>query len=219
MSFGLLSSVSALTNINTTLYTSPVDTLTQGKVSITNKNYNPIKIRLGLIDAGSSDINYLEYNRYIKYGETFETGEINVGSEQQLMVRTDSSGVNFVLTGSTVSEVGAQNYSGYLNSVLSTSNSKQILYTSPANTTSEVYVSIVNRGTFPSTVRIGMLPSGVGLNSFDIDDYIEYGAEIPLNSSYVRPVKLAAGQSIVCSSSPSSNLQFVAHGKLTYTSP
>ena len=51
-----------------------------------------------------TDLKYLEYNRYIAYGETFETGEINLGGGQQLVVRSDHSDVNFLFHGSTVDE-------------------------------------------------------------------------------------------------------------------
>lgn len=66
-----------------------------GKVSISNKNYNPVKIRLG-ISTDNVNVEYLEYNKFINYGETFETQDIYVGNGQSLIVRSNNPNVNFL---------------------------------------------------------------------------------------------------------------------------
>ena len=81
MAFGFLNSIIPNADQNVTLYTSPANTLTQGKVSISSKVTNPVRIRLSIREAGGqvTDLKYLEYNKYINYADVFETGEINIG--------------------------------------------------------------------------------------------------------------------------------------------
>ena len=150
MAFGFLSSIIPGIDQNVTLYSSPANTLTQGKVSISSKNTNPVRIRLSIREnaGGATDLKYLEYNRYIAYGETFETGEINLGGGQQLVVRSDHSDVNFLLHGSTIDEsnanLGSNILSGLLGTVLSTDSTKKELYRIPTDLRTEATVVICN---------------------------------------------------------------------------
>ena len=109
MAFGFLSSIIPEIDKNVTLYTSPTGVLTQGKVSISSKVPNPVRIRLAVRPSGGeySELKYLEYERYISYGETLETGELNIGSGQELVVRSDHDKVNFVFNGATLNETAA----------------------------------------------------------------------------------------------------------------
>ena len=66
MAFGLLGSIVPQINKNECLYQSPVNNLAIGKVSISSKNYNPVKIRLG-ISTDDVNLKYLEYNKFINY--------------------------------------------------------------------------------------------------------------------------------------------------------
>lgn len=211
MAFGLLGSIIPQINRNQILYSSSVDTLTVGKVSISSKNYNPVKIRLGIT---SDDINveYLEYNRIINYGETFQTDSIYLGDGQKLVVRSTDPDVNFLFYGETVDETGNFLKSGLLNSIVSTGTQKNTLYSVPPNFNVLLTLSICNLGSTPSKVRIALTESVV-----DSSDYLEYDAEIYPNQTYTRTdIKLSENQKIICSSSENSNINFVCHGKFIY---
>lgn len=211
MAFGLLGSIIPQINRNEILYLSPVDTLTIGKVSISSKNYNPVKIRLGIT---SDDINveYLEYNRIINYGETFQTDSIYLGNGQKLIVRSSDPDVNFLLYGETVDETGNFLKSGLLSSIVSTGTQKNTLYSVPSNFKVLLTLSICNLGSTPSKVRIALTESVV-----DSSDYLEYDAEIYPNQTYTRTdIKLNENQKVICSSSENSNINFVCHGKFIY---
>ena len=125
MAFGLLGSIIPQINRNEVVYTSPASNLAFGKVSISSKNYNPAKIRIG-ITTDNINIEYLEYNRFINYGETFESVIIHVGNGQKLIARSDNPNINFLFYGETVEESSNPQKSGLLNSVLSTDNQKNI---------------------------------------------------------------------------------------------
>lgn len=224
MAFGFLSSIIPEIDQNVTLYSSPVNTLTQGKVSISSKKTNPVRIRLSIRTSGGqpADLKYLEYDHYIKYGETFETGEINLGSGQDLVVRADHSDVNFLLYGNTINENGANLgsgiFSGLLGTVLSTDLTKKELYQIPTNDTTEATVVICNLNSFPSKARLGLVQEVDGVSSFASEDYIEYDVVVPANQTYVRSgIKLGSSERIICSSSADSKLQFLLHGRLKST--
>ena len=221
MAFGFLSSIIPGIDQNVTLYSSPTNTLTQGKVSISSKNTNPVRIRLSIRESGGqvTDLKYLEYNRYIAYGETFETGEINLGSNQDLVVRADHSDVNFLFHGSTVDEananLGNNIFSGLLGTVLSTDSTKKELYQVPTSLRTEATVVICNLNSFPAKARLGLIQETDGISAFGSEDYIEYDVVVPANQTYVRSgIKLGGLERIMCSSSSDSKLQFAIHGRL-----
>jgi cytoskeletal protein CcmA (bactofilin family) len=214
MTFGLLGSIIPQINKNEILYQSPLNTLTIGKVSISSKNYNPVKIRLG-ISTDNINVEYLEYNRFINYGESFETEEIYVGNSQRLSIRSTNSNVNFLFYGETFDETANPVKSGLLNSVQSSNNQKKELYSVPINAIADVTLSVCNLDSQPAKARIGI--SNFNLNSFDSSEYLEYDVEIGPNQTYTRNnIKLSATQTLVCSSSEDSNINFVCHGRLTY---
>lgn len=230
MAFGFLSSIIPEIDNNVTLYSSPSGTLTQGKVSISSKIVNPVRIRLAIRPSGGAgtDLKYLEYDRYIEYGETFETGELNLGSGQDLVVRTDSSDVNFVFNGSSLSEVGANLgsgiFSGYLASTVSTSRTSKILYSVPNQIQTDLTVVICNLSPLAAKARLGLLNEAETLSAFESQDFIEYDVVIPPNTTYTRSgLKLGPTESIICSSSnlnytvDDSKLQFLVHGRLIST--
>jgi hypothetical protein len=214
MAFGLLGSIIPQINRNQVLYQSSANTLTFGKISVSSKNYNPVKIRLG-ISTDNINVEYLEYNKFINYGETFETQDVYFGNGQSLIVRSDNSNVNFLFYGETLDESVNPVKSGLLNSVLSSNSIKKELYTIPTNANATVTLSVCNLDSQPARARIGLSYSG--LNSFDPSKYLEYDVEIGPNQTYTRTdVKLTAGQTIICSSSEDSNISFVCHGRLVY---
>ena len=214
MAFGLLGSIIPQINKNELIYTSPVNILTYGKVSISNKNYNPTKIRLG-ISSDNINIEYLEYNRFINYGETFETEIIYLGNTQKLIVRSTDPNVNFVLYGETLDETSNPVKSGLLNSVTSTNNIKKQLYVVPVDAKGILTLSVCNLDSKPAKARIGL--ANANLNSFDSSEYLEYDVEIGPNQTYTRTdIKVDSNQTLVCSSSDGSNINFVCHGRLFY---
>ena len=220
MAFGLLQSIIPEVDKNTTLYGAPNQTLAQGKISISSKNYNPVRVRVCLSTTSAyDDVEYLEYDRYINYGETYETGIISVGNGQRIVVRADHTKVNFVFTGEEINEgtgILNGNYSGLLGNVISTNSDDKLLYSVPtglkANTAT---LNIVNLKSFPAKARIGLLKSADAITDFSSEDYIEYDVEIGPNDTYVRSdLKLDESQKIVVSSSNDSKLQFLVHGRL-----
>jgi len=216
MPFGLLGSIIPQVNRNEVFYTSTSPNLTVGKVSISNKNYNPVKIRLGITED-NTNIEYLEYNRFVNYGETFETELIYVGINQRLVSRSSDPNVNFLFYGETIDDSTNPVKSGLLSSVISTGTQKQQLYTAPSNSKVTLTLSVCNLDSQPAKARIGISNSGV--DQFDSSEYLEYDVEIGPNQTYTRTeVKLSAGQTLVCSSSDDSNINFVCHGVLSYAS-
>lgn len=212
MAFGLLGSIIPQVNKNEVLYTSEYNKLSIGKVSISNKNYNPSKVRLG-ITTDDINIEYLEYNRFVNYGETFETETLYLGQGQKLVVRSNIPNVNFLIYGKTISDTYNQVKSGLFNSILSTDNTKKTLYIGPENYNANVTLSICNLDSLPAKARIGIANSNLG--SFDSSEYIEYDVEIGPNQTYTRTeIKLDEFQTLVCSSSEDSNLSFVCYGYL-----
>jgi hypothetical protein len=211
MSFGLLNSIIPQTNTNALLYQSISNRLVIGKVSISSKNYSPSKIRVGISTDNGVTVDYLYYNRILNYGETLETDTIYFGVDQKLIVRSSEPNVNFLLYGEDVPDVNLIK-SGFLSSVNSTNNQKKTLFTSPSNYNSEVSISACNLDSIPGKARIG-----ISTGSFDSADYLEYDVEIGTTQSYVRNnIKLGPNQSIVCSSSLNSNIDFACYGVLSY---
>jgi hypothetical protein len=214
MAFGLLGSIIPQVNRNEVFYTASPSELTIGKVSISSKNYNPVKIRLGITED-DINIEYLVYNRYVNYGETFETELIHLGNNQKLVARSTDPNVNFLFYGETFSDTTNPVKSGLLNSVLSTNLHKKVLYTVPGSASAIVTISVCNLDSQPGRARIGI--SNAGINAFDSSEYLEYDVEIGPNQTYTRTeVKLFSGQTLICSSSDDSNINFACHGRLTY---
>jgi len=228
MAFGFLSSIIPDVDKNVNLYASPANILTKGKVSISSKVTNPVRIRLAIREStgGHSDLRYLEYNKYISYGEVYETGEINLGPNQTLVVRSDHSDVSFLFTGESIDETnanfGTNVNSGLFGHIISTDTNKKVLYHVPidpgkTNLQAEVTIVICNLGTMPKRARIGLVQESENVTDFQVEDYIEYEVVVPPSQTYIRPgVKLIAGERILVSSSNDSNLQFLAHGRLSF---
>jgi len=214
MAFGLLGSIIPQINRNEVFYTSPVSNLAFGKVSISNKNYNPAKIRLG-ITSDDINIEYLEYNRFINYGETFETEFIYLGNGQKLIARSSDLNVNFLFYGETVNETVNPAKSGLLNSILSTNNQRKTLYSPPPDCSATVTLSVCNLNSLPAKARIGLSNANIG--SFDSTEYLEYDVEIGPHQTYTRTdIKLSQPQTLICSSSEDSSINFLCHGRLVF---
>lgn len=214
MAFGLLGSIIPQVNRNEVFYTSSFPNLTIGKVSISSKNYNPVRVRLG-VTVNDVNVDYLVYNKFINYGETFETDIIHLGNGQKLFARSTDPNVNFLFYGETFDESANPVKSGLLASVISTNTQKKVLYTAPQNSNAIVTLSVCNLDSQPGKARIGI--SNLGLDFFDSSEYLEYDVEIGPNQTYTRTeIKLDQGQTLICSSSDNSNINFVCHGRLIY---
>lgn len=214
MSFGLLGSIIPEINKNSSLYITPADKLISGKVSISSKNYNPSKVRVGITTDGV-DVKYLHYSKSINYGETFETGLIYIGTNQRLVVRSNTTDVNFVFYGETSEDSANPVKSGLLGSILSSNSTRKELFSCPQNANALVNLSVCNLNSLPAKTRIG-ITSSLAI-PFDSSHYIEYDVEIGPSESYNRyDLKLTSGQAIIVSSSADSNVNFVCHGKLVY---
>ena len=174
MAFGLLSSTIPSPGPVLNLYTGPANKLTVGKVTIGSKNYNPSRIQIGYREGNS--IRYFEYNRYVKYGDVIETENIYVGAGQELVVRSTESDVNFLFYGQTTNDIINPVRSGILQHTLSTGATKQVLFTAPAGSESEVTLSICNLGPDVSTVKLGL--SNGSLMQFDSTEYLDFGFSI-----------------------------------------
>jgi hypothetical protein len=214
MAFGLLGSIIPQINRNEVLYQVSETELAVGKVSISNKNYNPVKVRLG-ITTDNINVEYLEYNKFINYGETFETQEIYVGGSQSLIVRSSDPNTNFLFYGETSDDTTNPVRSGLLNSVLSNNRQIKELYSVPVGATASLTLSICNLNSLPAKARIGI--SNGDIDVFDTSEYLEYDVEIGPNQTYTRTdIKLNSQQTLVCSSSDDSDISFICHGKLFY---
>lgn len=226
MAFGFINSIIPDADKNVTLYSSPQDTLTRGRISVSSKVTNPVRIRISIREAGASvtDLKYLEYNRHVNYGEVFETELINLGSNQTLVVRCDHPDVSFLFSGESIDEstldLGTNVNSGLLGTIVSTDRDKKSLYQVPnavgkTDLRADATLVICNVGTEAYRARIGLLQENQFISSFGVEDYIDYEVVILPGQTYNRPgIKLLAGESVICSSSDRSNLQFLLHGRL-----
>ncbi len=100
MAFGLLNSIIPPVGQPGTLYMGGSDQLTVGKVSISSKNSTPARIQLGYEDGTA--LRYFEYNKTVRYGQTYETQDIHLGAGQKLVARTDQTDINFLFYGQTI---------------------------------------------------------------------------------------------------------------------
>lgn len=213
MAFGLLGTIIPPTKQNTTWYTGTADKLTVGKISITSKNPDKASIRLGYLDG--SDIKYFEYNKIIRYQETYETQDIHLGSGQSLVVRSDRTNINFLYYGQTVSDYLNPIKSGVLNNIISTNTIPKTIFVAPSGSRVNATLSMCNLGSDISRVKIGISDGGLG--SFDSKEYIEYNITIKPGQTYTRTdLKLQEGQTLVGSSDSGSSVSFLCHGRLYY---
>ena len=206
MAFGLLGTIIPPTKENTTWYTGTSDNLTVGKISVTSKNPDKALIRLGYLDGG--EIRYFEYNKLIRYQETYETQDIHLGSGQSLVVRSDRTDINFLYYGQTVSDYLNPIKSGVLNNIISTNTTPKTIFIAPSGSRVSATLSMCNLGSDISRVKIGISDGDLG--SFDSREYIEYNITIKPGQTYTRTdLKLQEGQTLVGSSDNGSNISFL----------
>ena len=207
MAFGLLSSSIPIPNKNTILYTSSSGILVDGKISISHKNFEPVKIKVG-ISTNSVDSNYI-ISTVLGKGETYESENIYFGNGQSIIIQSSSLNTNFLLYGE---EYEDTTDSIILNYKVSTRNKRLPLYTAPSGRSVEVTVVACNLGSLESKIRLGITTSEV-LN-FNSSQYVEYDELVLPNESYTRTnIKLSNGQTLVYSSNDNSRVSFTVFGK------
>ena len=213
MAFGLLNSIIPSVGQPLSLYTGTSDKLTVGKVSIASKNATPARIQLAYEDGFA--LRYFEYNKKIKYGETYETQDIHLGAGQKLIVRSDQTDINFLFYGQTISDALHPVRSGVLSHVITTDKQKRSIFTAPAGSQVNATLSVCNMGVEASVATIGI--SNGTLETFDSTEYVEYNIRIEPGQTYTRTdIKIKEGQTIVGFSNRNSKISFVCHGQLFY---
>ena len=222
MAFGVLGSIIPQVSLQgppqkEILFVGIQSSLTVGKVSICNHSNDPARVQLGYYLDGDITPRYFEFNRTIRYGETYETKDIHVAEGQRLFVLSDQNKTSFIFNGESVTDTANPVRSGILTGLVSSDKFNKLLYQSPLDAKSDVTLSIVNLGTLSSKAKIGISSSG-GVSGFSTSNYLEYDIDLAVDDTYVRPnIKLGRDQSIVCSSDFGSTLSFTVHGKLDYT--
>ncbi len=222
MAFGVLGSIIPQVSLQgppqkEILFVGIQSSLTVGKVSICNHSNDPARVQLGYYFEGDTTPNYFEFNRTIRYGETYETKDIHVAEGQKLFVLSDQNKTSFIFNGESTIDVANNVRSGILTGLISSDKFNKLLYQSPVDAKSNVTLSVVNLGTLSSKAKIG-ISSDNGISGFTTSCYLEYDIDLSVDDTYVRPdIQLGRGQSIVCSSDFGSTLSFTIHGSLDQT--
>ena len=222
MAFGVLGSIIPQVSLQgppqkEILFVGIQSSLTVGKVSICNHSNDPARVQLGYYFEGDTTPNYFEFNRTIRYGETYETKDLHVAEGQKLFVLSDQNKTSFIFNGKSTIDVANNVRSGILTGLISSDKFSKLLYQSPVDAKSEVTLSIVNLGTLASKAKIGISSSNA-VSGFTTSCYLEYDIDLTVDDTYVRPnIQLGRGESIVCSSDYGSTLSFTIHGSLDQT--
>ena len=222
MAFGVLGSIIPQVSLQgppqkEILFVGIQSSLTVGKVSICNHSNDPARVQLGYYFEGDTTPNYFEFNRTIRYGETYETKDLHVAEGQKLFVLSDQNKTSFIFNGKSTIDVANNVRSGILTGLISSDKFSKLLYQSPVDAKSEVTLSIVNLGTLASKAKIG-ISSANAVSGFTTSCYLEYDIDLTVEDTYVRPnIQLGRGESIVCSSDYGSTLSFTIHGSLDQT--
>ena len=222
MAFGVLGSIIPQVSLQgppqkEILFVGIQSSLTVGKVSICNHSNDPARVQLGYYLEGDTTPNYFEFNRTIRYGETYETKDLHVAEGQKLFVLSDQNKTSFIFNGKSTIDVANNVRSGILTGLISSDKFSKLLYESPVDAKSEVTLSIVNLGTLSSKAKIG-ISSANAVSGFTTSCYLEYDIDLTVDDTYVRPnIQLGRGESIVCSSDFGSTLSFTIHGSLDQT--
>ena len=161
MAFGVLGSIIPQVSLQgppqkEILFVGIQSSLTVGKVSICNHSNDPARVQLGYYFEGDTSPNYFEFNRTIRYGETYETKDIHVAEGQKLFVLSDQNKTSFIFNGKSTIDVANNVRSGILTGLISSDKFSKLLYQSPVDAKSEVTLSIVNLGTLASKAKIGI---------------------------------------------------------------
>lgn len=103
MASGLFECKIPLAVSNTLLYTCPVDTLVTANLSMCNQGTYPALVRVALVKSGGvgalTTANYVEYERIIPPGESYERTALVLHGGASVVVWSDTGTVSFVIYG------------------------------------------------------------------------------------------------------------------------
>tara|TARA_B100001094_G_scaffold333262_1_gene409974 strand:+ start:1058 stop:2956 length:1899 start_codon:yes stop_codon:yes gene_type:complete len=181
MSFGKLANVKPETaKLNQLLYTAPADTLTQGKVYVTNQTPSTIFVRVGLATAGGLDSfkanGYVTFDQEIKVGEYFESDPLYFADGDSVIIRSTDTSSAFTFIGEESPNIGG---AGFLAQGFSTAdNGSDLLFEFPTGKSFRGNLFVCNKSSGDSKVRVGLGTTAT--------DYLEYNYEVERNSTHVR---------------------------------
>ena len=181
MSFGKLANVKPETaKLNQLLYTAPADTLTQGKVYVTNQTPSTIYVRVGLATAGGLDSfkanGYVTFDQEIKVGEYFESDPLYFADGDSVVIRSTDTSSAFTFIGEESPNIGG---AGFLAQGFSTAdNGADLLFEFPIGKSFRGNLFVCNKSSGDSKVRVGLGTTAT--------DYLEYNYEVERNSTHVR---------------------------------
>ena len=181
MSFGKLANVKPETaKLNQLLYTAPADTLTQGKVYVTNQTPSTIYVRVGLATAGGLDSfkanGYVTFDQEIKVGEYFESDPLYFADGDSVVIRSTDTSSAFTFIGEESPNIGG---AGFLAQGFSTAdNGADLLFEFPTGKSFRGNLFVCNKSSGDSKVRVGLGTTAT--------DYLEYNYEVERNSTHVR---------------------------------
>ena len=181
MSFGKLANVKPETaKLNQLLYTAPADTLTQGKVYVTNQTPSTIYVRVGLATAGGLDSfkanGYVTFDQEIKVGEYFESDPLYFADGDSVVIRSTDTSSAFTFIGEGSPNIGG---AGFLAQGFSTAdNGADLLFEFPRGKSFRGNLFVCNKSSGDSKVRVGLGTTAT--------DYLEYNYEVERNSTHVR---------------------------------
>ena len=181
MSFGKLANVKPETaKLNQLLYTAPADTLTQGKVYVTNQTPKTIYVRVGLATAGGLNSfkanGYVTFDQEIKVGEYFESDPLYFADGDSVIIRSTDTSSAFTFIGEESPNIGG---AGFLAQGFSTAdNGADLLFEFPVGKSFRGNLFVCNKSSGDSKVRVGLGTTAT--------DYLEYNYEVERNSTHVR---------------------------------
>ena len=181
MSFGKLANVKPETaKLNQLLYTAPADTLTQGKVYVTNQTPKTIYVRVGLATAGGLDSfkanGYVTFDQEIGVGEYFESDPLYFADGDSVIIRSTDTSSAFTFIGEESPNIGG---AGFLAQGFSTAdNGADLLFEFPVGKSFRGNLFVCNKSSGDSKVRVGLGTTAT--------DYLEYNYEVERNSTHVR---------------------------------
>ena len=181
MSFGKLANVKPETaKLNQLLYTAPADTLTQGKVYVTNQTPKTIYVRVGLATAGGLNSfkanGYVTFDQEIKVGEYFESDPLYFADGDSVIIRSTDTSSAFTFIGEESPNIGG---AGFLAQGFSTAdNGADLLFEFPTGKSFRGNLFVCNKSSGDTKVRVGLGTTAT--------DYLEYNYEVERNSTHVR---------------------------------
>ena len=181
MSFGKLANVKPETaKLNQLLYTAPADTLTQGKVYVTNQTPKTIYVRVGLATAGGLNSfkanGYVTFDQEIGVGEYFESDPLYFADGDSVIIRSTDTSSAFTFIGEESPNIGG---AGFLAQGFSTAdNGADLLFEFPVGKSFRGNLFVCNKSSGDSKVRVGLGTTAT--------DYLEYNYEVERNSTHVR---------------------------------